>query len=563
MPAPTYNTVTITGQALYGNNSGEPVTVTLTPNFTVYFDSTNNITIAPQPISVNSAIDGTWSIANIIDPTPAGSGLSWKLIVQDKSSNVQLFSQVVQIAHANGASQGFLGLPSGVTNTNGSGSFPVPGGTAAAGQIPSSTGNGAASLWVYQNDDYFNPMNYGAAGNGTTDDSAAIQAACDALAANKGGVLYLPALQFLVTKTITYNGGGAANFAPIKILGSTKQPGGAPPGGTQILWAPGVAGYNVFDIGLNGVQGAYIDSVNFQPKTNPSGNNMGHVVVNASANLAELEMTNCTIRSSFSNYPTTAVKVNGQGSRFKSCVLSAYAQAIWMNGAQICDISNRTVMSTVAGSGFASLYMSNGASSVSITDAQTQGGDRGLWAVGTVPRQPGFISCANFAVNIPAIAGIQLDTGSQFWADTLWLSHSGGSTAAPVHGFVTGTGYQGFCTIANGTFQQWPGHGMWLQGGSGFNISSSSFGVCGQSAANTYDDVHIATGVSAVSLTGNHFDVDQFMGLGSPPPRSAIYLESGVSGIAATSNMWKATGYGTSPQAGPGTYALNTGNIGI
>lgn len=145
----TYNTVTITGQDIYGNNDGEPVVVTLTPNFTVYFDVTNNIAIAPQPLTTNSANDGTWSIAGVIDPTSAGSGLAWKLVIQDKSTNTTIYSQVVQVAYASGASQGFLALPPAVSNPITVGAMPLPSGTAVQGMTAVATGNGSASSWSF------------------------------------------------------------------------------------------------------------------------------------------------------------------------------------------------------------------------------------------------------------------------------------------------------------------------------------------------------------------------------------------------------------------------------
>ena len=39
---------------------------------------------------------------------------------------------------------------------------------------------------------YYNAKNYGAVGNGSTDDTAAIQAALNAVGAAGGGVVYLP-----------------------------------------------------------------------------------------------------------------------------------------------------------------------------------------------------------------------------------------------------------------------------------------------------------------------------------------------------------------------------------
>ena len=259
----TYSTVTITGQSIYTNNQGEGVAVTVTPSSPVYYDLTNNISIAPQAISVNAAPDGTWSVPGIIDPTPTGTGLSWKLVVFDKSTGTTVYSNVVQIAFSNGASQGFLSLPPAVVNVQTTGAMPAPGNTAVAGQIAHATGNGNASMWVYESPVYLNPMNYGATGNGSTDDSNAFIAAIADYQAIKGSVIYLPALQFLLTKTISIPGGSGPNFGPIRIIGTTKMVSGNPPGGTEILWAPGASSYPLFDIGASGIQGAYLEHINF------------------------------------------------------------------------------------------------------------------------------------------------------------------------------------------------------------------------------------------------------------------------------------------------------------
>jgi hypothetical protein len=53
----------------------------------------------------------------------------------------------------------------------------------------------------------FNAMSYGATGNGTTDDTAAIQSALTAAGNNGGGVVYLPAGNYHLTNTLAVPGG--------------------------------------------------------------------------------------------------------------------------------------------------------------------------------------------------------------------------------------------------------------------------------------------------------------------------------------------------------------------
>src|SRR3954467_14059899 len=65
----------------------------------------------------------------------------------------------------------------------------------------------AASVFAARPDDpgavYLTAQDFGARGDGTTDDSAAIQAAVDKAAANVGGgIVFVPAGRYRVTRTI-------------------------------------------------------------------------------------------------------------------------------------------------------------------------------------------------------------------------------------------------------------------------------------------------------------------------------------------------------------------------
>jgi hypothetical protein len=125
MTAPTYNEVTVTGQVIYNNGVGDPVSVSLSPLGT-YFDNANGVAVNPQAQSVNANTDGTFSLSNIIDPTN-GDGLAWNLVVKDGSSI--LYSQKVQIAYSNGASQNWLLLGVAQINPTVIAYLPLSGGT--------------------------------------------------------------------------------------------------------------------------------------------------------------------------------------------------------------------------------------------------------------------------------------------------------------------------------------------------------------------------------------------------------------------------------------------------
>jgi hypothetical protein len=142
----TYNTVTLQGNVIYTNGSGDVVTVTLIPT-TWYYDIPNDTIVNPQSLSATANSAGAWSIAGIIDPTPDGSGIQWTLTVKDANGTTVLYSQHVQIGYTNGATQQFLALAPSVANTSLLTALPLPAGTATAGQVPLAAGSTSNSTW--------------------------------------------------------------------------------------------------------------------------------------------------------------------------------------------------------------------------------------------------------------------------------------------------------------------------------------------------------------------------------------------------------------------------------
>lgn len=77
----------------------------------------------------------------------------------------------------------------------------IPTGTAVSGQVPVATGIGNASAWGFSGPRVFSPLDYGAVGNGTTDDTTAVQAAFAAASA-ANGTLALGSSTFLTSSPI-------------------------------------------------------------------------------------------------------------------------------------------------------------------------------------------------------------------------------------------------------------------------------------------------------------------------------------------------------------------------
>lgn len=90
---------------------------------------------------------------------------------------------------------------------------------------------------------------FGAAGDGITDDYAAIQAAIDAVP-QKGGRVFLPAGTYKITNTLALNGANR----PVELFGegSGEQIHGTPPGGGTVLVWGGAAPAPVIEVTGNG-----------------------------------------------------------------------------------------------------------------------------------------------------------------------------------------------------------------------------------------------------------------------------------------------------------------------
>jgi hypothetical protein len=180
----TYNTVSVSGNNIFGNASGEVVNVRFTPA-SFYFDTVNNTEINAPAATATSNNAGAWTVSGIIDPTPAGSGLAWNLTVTDKGTGQTLYTANVQVAFANGSSQLWLALtppPAPATTT----SFLVtPGAQAtAAGQFLTSTNAGSSVLSWNFGVNPINVRNFLADPTGVTDSTTAITNAIAAATGN-------------------------------------------------------------------------------------------------------------------------------------------------------------------------------------------------------------------------------------------------------------------------------------------------------------------------------------------------------------------------------------------
>lgn len=126
---------------------------------------------------------------------------------------------------------------------------------------------------------------FGAVGDGVTDDTASIQAAIDAVEANGGGILFIPVGNYVVSSTLSTT----ATECPITIQGAGPYTTAK---GTAISWKGGNS-VSVFDMpGYGRIQDLYIENVN----ASTSSRGIGYVGTSAVDNRAYAMVSNVVVR---------------------------------------------------------------------------------------------------------------------------------------------------------------------------------------------------------------------------------------------------------------------------
>lgn len=372
----------------------------------------------------------------------------------------------------------------------------------------------------------------GADPSGTNDSTAAFQAALNALAAAGGGLLYIPAGSYLITSTLTWT-----SASSLSIAGDGED-------ASQINRASATAPFHTFDI-RNVTGGVLVADLNILNSVSAASFADDQVGLYFGACM-RVRLENVHINAS-TNRVNIAVEIDDcNTTSILACDLRGYVNAVYItNGSAVQDIV-ATALFTNSGSGQplpGAVAVNGTTGTLHMTNVVTNGGEHGLIASGT-GSHPSFFFLHDVEVNNTAGHGIYLETGSQFWGNQLWLSDQTVPYPSGVyHGIYFGSGYTGWAVIDNSTFQHWPGHGVFIDGGQSYWIGNSSFSGCSGNSAGTYDDINVAAPVSELTIIGNHFDVEPFNNMA--PPRSGVYLTSGVSGYSVTGNTFAPSGYGT------------------
>lgn len=406
---------------------------------------------------------------------------------------------------------------------------------------------------------WVNVKDNGAVGDGVTDDTAAIQAVLTAAESVPGGtVVYLPAGLYLVSALsyssaapLVIRGDGTGNYnasqPPVGLswlVSSTSAPG------THVLEIDTAASCLLEDFGI------------LAAMTGPSSPTVDYIGVNFSG-VNYVHMSRTTIfQQTGGGFVNTCIKTDAGVKNFMldDFVGGANLYGYWMSGGIQSSLRNANI-GTTSGDGGAAIHMDNGSGTIRLTNVQTDRGDRGFWMRANGGAAPAFVFMNDVEFNNYEVSGIQLDDGSQVWVNQAWCSGAG---STPQNAVATSTTFAGVAYFHQCTFQQCLGHTVLLQNGTGYGFSDCIFGTWNKSAADAYDELHIGGNVHDVTVTGCHFNVDPHYGVGSPAPRSAVWIGTGANNIGVCNCICASSGYGAGQgQGGNLGIGVWTGNLGV
>jgi hypothetical protein len=415
---------------------------------------------------LTSATDITASdlmqIVDVEDGVMAPSGTNKKITAQllaDDLAGIVSAGSIATSKLASGA------LPSGVTvsSTN------IVNGTIVDADINSNaaiasaklapivaTGSTTARSLVDRFADSFNIKDFGAIGDGVANDTAALQAAINAIP-SIGGSIYIPAGRYKITSTITiYN-------KTVSIYGDgSGQSTAATDGSIIVFHSLGTSNGFVFD----NVDGAYMRdiAIGADASTRPTG---GYLVVyqGTSAGFYHADWQNVSVAG---GYNGTWLK-NGFNFKAYNSIWKEFNgnQSILLNGSsdqndvQASEFTNCTI---AAGTETTDLVVADGyAASTKFTCCALLFGRHGIWLRDTYgsANTPGF----NYFIGggMENLAGdcFRAEAGNHIMISGAYFSADGGRS----RGFYTSTGFGGEITISGCYFRGAARGGIWLEDG--------------------------------------------------------------------------------------------------
>jgi hypothetical protein len=413
--------------------------------------------------------------------------------------------------------------------------------------------------------DWYDVQDYGATGNRTTDDAPAIGSAITACIAGGGGTIYFPGGtngHYLINEPIA-----VSTTVPISFLGdNAKGTWNDVPGASAICcgFAPTSTTGTYYAVSCSAPTSTTAPAFTMSNMlvlsdvANTQGTSPDFTAIYTDT-LWYATLYNVSVGSGLAGNFNTGVQMKNMfGGLMENCnAVYGEQQGFWMNGGAGIELSDGGV-SSGTGNGFGNIRMDNNAGTLRIRNYVSVRGDRGLY----VPSgsTSAFIFIYDYEINNPAREGIGLYAGSELWADQLWFTEAGESSSTLRTNINFGPEYTGYAYVANSALGSSTGNNVWIQGGTGYAFNNCSFGSAGSYGANTFDCIQVGSGAGNISVTGCHFGVDAFDGVGNA--RSGVYTNSGAGAVTLTGNMFNPTGWGTAQVIDNANSVVAHGNSG-
>jgi hypothetical protein len=282
-------------------------------------------------------------------------------------------------------------------------------------------------------DDWFNVQSaqYGAAGNRTTDDTAAFGAALSAIAAAGGGTLYVPAGHYMLTADLVYPHG-----APLTIVGDG-------PGASSLCMNSAAASFSALSVS-NAARFSLRD-ISVLTDTSPPDFTSAWAGVSLSGVLwASFERVAMQTGAAPNRVNTGVVLADCTYVDIDNCDIRCYVNPVHVTGHSQVVTVRASTLGANPGSGLATaagVLVDSAVQTVHLNGVVINGGDRGVLWTGGKGANPAFAFLSDVEVNNPAICGLDFETGAQVWASQVWVSVL--KPAGVEHGWIFGPAFQG------------------------------------------------------------------------------------------------------------------------
>lgn len=408
---------------------------------------------------------------------------------------------------------------------------------------------------------------YNADPTGKSDSTAGIQAALKQVAANGGGVVYVPAGNYKITSGLAYDSstslmitGDGPQASNIRLAAASKS--------IQYLTITQTGDFVGGNLGKQGT--VIIENVAFYNDEKAASYSDTHVVVVMNhVNFGQIR--NVCI------YEGTGPQWINQGIILNECnqvdvdnanIFTAVNGIVVSGYSQVNNISNTSVWMRTTGQPYAAavLYLGQ-VLTANMESVICHDGDRGIYFTqdsgGNVPH---LLFAYNVQPNNHTVAAMEIDYGAQVYLTECFFSGQTGIVDLPVPGVLFGPKFQGSGTVVSSQFNGIAGHTISVQGGKGFFITGCEIGGNRKYkyAADSYDEINIGASVAEVTIDACHFDVDTLAGPGtSNQPRSAVNVAAGAKDVTVSNCKGAGTAYATAPIIDAGDVVMRSGNIGL